>query len=175
MQSTPDMIRLPFPPRKYPTGKLAVSEENEILIVFKDSIGVFVGFCFSEINLFMLLTLWFNIQIPNAQLTSEKEEQHIGYRLKFFTAPNGTAVNCPVTFVPPKGLESPCSPEVARFALSRVDRVALASSTRALETKDFLDQLFRNADWSPAGVDQHSRYARLIRLSMAFDFMEFCG
>lgn len=39
-----EQIKLALPPRKIPIGKLVVSDDNEFLIVFKDSIGVFICF-----------------------------------------------------------------------------------------------------------------------------------
>ena len=42
MCTVKDHIEIALPPRKVPTGKLVVSDDNEFLIVFKDSIGVFV-------------------------------------------------------------------------------------------------------------------------------------
>lgn len=37
-----DYVKLTLPSRKVPIGKLVVSDDNEYLIIFKDSIGIFV-------------------------------------------------------------------------------------------------------------------------------------
>ncbi|KAL5961436.1 hypothetical protein TSMEX_010837 [Taenia solium] len=137
-----DSIKLALPSRKVPIGKFVVSDDNEYLIVFKDSIGIFS---------------------PNLKLSYEMQTNTaapVGNRMKFFTPPQNNQSNFPITFVPSN---VHCSRDVARYALTHCERSAIAMSTKILESKDFLSFAFRNADWSPPGVDKMSRHS--IRLS----------
>uniref|UniRef100_A0A5K3FFX7 Zf-TFIIIC domain-containing protein n=4 Tax=Mesocestoides corti TaxID=53468 RepID=A0A5K3FFX7_MESCO len=131
-----EQFRVTLPARKVPVGKIAVSGDNEFLVIFKDSIGLF---------------------IPNLGLTSDDEEDvsnYVGSRMQFFTPPGDFLQNYPFTFV---GDAAHSSREVARYAITRCERVALIASTRTTDTRDYLCHTFRNADWSPPGVDKISR------------------
>nr|CDS22205.1 gtpase activating protein gyp2 [Echinococcus granulosus] len=131
-----EQIKLALPPRKIPIGKLVVSDDNEFLIVFKDSIGVF---------------------IPNLKLANEMQMDStdlIGSRMKFFTLLESNQLNLPISFDPSNVR---CSHEIARYALTYCERSAIIMSTKVLESKEFLSYAFKNADWSPSGVDQMSR------------------
>lgn len=78
----------------------------------------------------------------------------MGNRMKLFTPPQNNQSNLPITFVPSN---VQCSREVARYALTHCERSVIAMSTKILESKEFLSFAFRNADWSPSGVDRMSR------------------
>ena len=67
----------------------------------------------------------------------------------------------PITFI---GSDENPSPEIARYALTYCDRTVISMSTRTLESKDFLNFVFRNADWSPPGVDKMSRLVKYLFL-----------
>lgn len=78
----------------------------------------------------------------------------IGSRMKFFTLLESNQLNLPISFDPSNVR---CSHEIARYALTYCERSAIIMSTKVLESKEFLSYAFKNADWSPSGVDQMSR------------------
>ncbi|VDL62303.1 unnamed protein product [Hymenolepis diminuta] len=131
MNSYCESIKLIVPKRRIPIGSFSVSDDCEFLFIFKDAIGIYDPYP----------------KIVN-ELTADRPG-HIDCSIRYFDVSDADSFAFPVKFV---GRNANPPSEVLHFAFSCYDR-----TSQNVESLEYRNHKYRNAEWSPTGIDQMSR------------------
>ncbi|VDN99878.1 unnamed protein product [Rodentolepis nana] len=131
MNQNSETIKLILPKRRTPIGSFSVSDDGEFLFIFKDTIGTYDPYP----------------KLVN-ELTADRPN-HFDCNIRYFDVSEVDSFVFPVKFV---DRDQTPSVDVPYIIFSCCDR-----SSQNVESAEYRNHMYRNAEWSPTGVDQISR------------------
>nr|CDS32908.1 gtpase activating protein gyp2 [Hymenolepis microstoma] len=131
MNPSCEAIKLILPKRRTPLGSFYVSDDGEFLFIFKDTVGIYDPYP----------------KLVN-ELTADRPG-HFDCNMRYFDVSEVDSFAFPVKLVDRD--QTPQS-DVLSVIFSCCDR-----SSQSVESVEYRNHLYRNAEWSPTGVDQMSR------------------